>query len=71
MQYRRQLGSGVGGRSSSAHDRDGLAEGAILTNLAMLLVGLLAGMLLRVTRRLPENAHVAINGFIIHIALPA
>jgi predicted permease len=37
----------------------------------MLLVCLLAGMLLRVTRRVPENGHVAINGFIIYLALPA
>ena len=37
----------------------------------MLAVCLLAGMLLRVTRRVPDNAHAAINGFIIHVALPA
>jgi predicted permease len=42
-----------------------------MTNIAMLLVCLLAGMILRKTRRVPENAHVAINGFIIHVALPA
>ncbi len=42
-----------------------------MTNLAMLLVCLVAGMLLRATNRLPDNAHVAINGFIIHLALPA
>jgi predicted permease len=42
-----------------------------MTNLAMLLVCLLAGMLLRATRRVPDNAHAAINGFIIHVALPA
>jgi predicted permease len=42
-----------------------------MTNIAMLVVCLLAGMILRVTRRVPDNAHVAINGFIIHVALPA
>ena len=42
-----------------------------MTNLAMLLVCLVAGMALRAFRRVPDNAHVAINGFIIHIALPA
>jgi predicted permease len=42
-----------------------------MTNLAMLLVCLLAGMLLRMARRVPDNAHAAINGFIIHVALPA
>jgi predicted permease len=42
-----------------------------MTNIAMLVVCLLVGMILRVTKRVPENAHVAINGFIIHVALPA
>jgi predicted permease len=42
-----------------------------LTNLAMLVVCLLAGMLLRATRKMPENGHAALNGFIIHVALPA
>jgi predicted permease len=42
-----------------------------MTNIAMLVVCLLAGMILRATRRVPDNAHQAINGFIIHVALPA
>jgi predicted permease len=42
-----------------------------MTNLVMLFVCLLAGMIMRATGRLPENAHVTINGFIIHVALPA
>ncbi len=42
-----------------------------MTNLSMLAVCLLAGMLLRAMRRVPENAHAALNGFIIHVALPA
>jgi len=42
-----------------------------MTNIAMLIVCLLTGMVLRKTRRVPDNAHVAINAFIIHVALPA
>jgi len=42
-----------------------------MTNLSTLAICLLAGMLLRVTRRLPDNAHLTLNGFIIHVALPA
>jgi predicted permease len=42
-----------------------------MTNIAMLFVCLVAGMAMRVTQRVPENAHVGLNGFIIHIALPA
>jgi len=42
-----------------------------MTNISMLAVCLLAGVLLRLARRVPDNAHVALNGFIIHVALPA
>jgi malate permease and related proteins len=42
-----------------------------MANLVMLVVCLFMGVILRTTARLPENSHVAINGFIIHIALPA
>jgi predicted permease len=42
-----------------------------MTNIAMLVVCLVVGMILRKTRRVPDNAHVSINGFIIHLALPA
>ena len=42
-----------------------------MTNIVMLFVCLLAGMALRATARVPDNAHVGLNGFIIHIALPA
>ncbi len=42
-----------------------------MTNIAMLVICLLVGMIMRATKRMPENAHVAINGFIIHVALPA
>ena len=42
-----------------------------MTNIAMLVVCLLVGMILSATRRVPDNAHVGINAFIIHVALPA
>lgn len=42
-----------------------------MTNIAMLAVCLLVGMLLRKTRRAPDNAHASLNAFIIHVALPA
>ena len=42
-----------------------------MTNIAMLVVCLLAGMILRATKRVPDNAHPALNGFIVHVALPA
>jgi predicted permease len=42
-----------------------------MTNIAMLVVCLVLGMILRKTRRVPDNAHVSINAFIIHVALPA
>ena len=42
-----------------------------MTNVIMLIGCLLAGAGLRVAGRLPENAHVTINGYIIHLALPA
>jgi predicted permease len=40
-------------------------------NLILLFVCLAAGMLLGRSGRVPENAHAAINGFIIHVSLPA
>ena len=42
-----------------------------MANIALLFVCLLAGMLLRATRRVPDNAHAGLNGFIVHLALPA
>lgn len=42
-----------------------------MNNLILLLLCFIAGMLLHRFRRLPENAHVALNGFIIHVSLPA
>src|ERR1700733_7608505 len=45
--------------------------GGAMTNIAMLVVCLVVGMILRATRRAPDNAHVSINAFVIHVALPA
>ena len=42
-----------------------------MANIVMLFVCLLAGMAMRATARVPDNAHLGLNGFIIHIALPA
>jgi predicted permease len=42
-----------------------------MTNISMLVVCLLVGVLLRKSRRAPDNAHLSINAFIIHVALPA
>ena len=42
-----------------------------MSNLILLVVCFVAGLLLRQSGKLPENAHVTLNGFIIHIALPA
>lgn len=40
-------------------------------NIALLFLCLTAGMVLRASGRVPDNAHQAINGFIINISLPA
>lgn len=42
-----------------------------MTNIILLFACLAAGMLLRATRRVPDNAHAGLNGYIVHIALPA
>ena len=42
-----------------------------MTNIAMLFVCLVAGMALRATGRVPRDAHAGLNGFIVHVALPA
>ncbi len=42
-----------------------------MQNIILLLLCLIAGVLLRRSGRVPENAHLALNGFIIHVALPA
>jgi predicted permease len=42
-----------------------------MDNIIMLFVCLAVGMALRKSGRLPDNAHTSINGFIIHVSLPA
>jgi predicted permease len=42
-----------------------------MSNIAILVVCLLIGMVLRKTGRMPDNGHVALNAFIINVALPA
>jgi malate permease and related proteins len=42
-----------------------------LSNLLLLIVCFIAGIILRKTGRFPESTPAALNGFIIHISLPA
>ena len=42
-----------------------------MSNLILLPLCLALGFILRRTRRMPDDAHLAINAFIIHVALPA
>jgi malate permease and related proteins len=42
-----------------------------MNNIVLLFVCLLLGMGLRAAKKTPENAHLALNAFIIHISLPA
>jgi hypothetical protein len=42
-----------------------------MNNIALLFLCMLIGMILRRSHRVPENAHVAINAFIINVSLPA
>ena len=42
-----------------------------VNNLILLVACFVIGMLLRRSGRLPANAHAALNGFVIHISLPA
>jgi len=42
-----------------------------MSNVILLFLCLAAGVVLRATGRVPDNAHQAINGFIINISLPA
>lgn len=42
-----------------------------MNNLILLAVCFVIGILLRRSGRLPPNAHAALNGFIIHVSLPA
>jgi malate permease and related proteins len=42
-----------------------------MDNFILLLACFVIGMLLRRSGRLPDNAHAALNGFVIHVSLPA
>ncbi|MFA5372064.1 MAG: AEC family transporter [Sideroxydans sp.] len=42
-----------------------------MNNLILLILCFIAGMLLRGFRRMPDNAPVTLNSFIIHVSLPA
>ena len=42
-----------------------------MNNVILLVACFIIGMLLRRSGRLPVNAHAALNGFVIHISLPA
>jgi predicted permease len=42
-----------------------------MENLLLLAACFAAGIVLRRSGRLPENAHASVNGFIIHVSLPA
>lgn len=42
-----------------------------MTNVILLIVCLVAGLILRWTGRFPTNTPAALNGFVIHISLPA
>lgn len=42
-----------------------------MNNLLLLIICFVAGMLLRRTRRMPDNAPATLNSFIIHVSLPA
>ncbi len=42
-----------------------------MDNVIVLFACLAIGVILRLAGRVPENAHTAINGFIIHVSLPA
>src|SRR5882672_7256488 len=42
-----------------------------MNNIVLLFLCLLLGIALQVMRRFPDNAHLSLNSFIIHISLPA
>ncbi|HET7833927.1 MAG TPA: AEC family transporter, partial [Gallionella sp.] len=42
-----------------------------MTNLLLLILCFIAGMLLRHFKRMPDNAPATLNSFIIHVSLPA
>lgn len=42
-----------------------------MSNVMLLIICLIAGLMLRLSKRFPENTPAALNGFIIHISLPS
>lgn len=48
-----------------------LRRSGTVENLLLLAACFAAGIVLRRSGRLPENAHASVNGFIIHVSLPA
>src|ERR1700760_3834868 len=46
-------------------------EGVVMGNIILLFVCLLTGIILRALGRVPEDAHLGINAFIINASLPA
>jgi malate permease and related proteins len=42
-----------------------------VTNIVLLFICVIVGILFRLSHRLPDNAHVVLNAFIIHVSLPA
>ena len=44
---------------------------AVMSNIILLFLCMLIGISLRRYGRVPDNAHAAINGFIINVSLPA
>ena len=42
-----------------------------MANIALLIVCFALGIVLRFSGRLPDNTPAALNGFVIHISLPA
>ena len=42
-----------------------------MSNIILLFLCMLIGVALRRYGRVPDNAHLAINGFIINVSLPA
>jgi len=70
------VSSGAGARRPPTVRWTGLGEGrwqewGHVSNIVLLVVCFVIGLLLRRSGRLPANAHTALNGFIIHVSLPA
>src|SRR5215468_4239191 len=58
--------------AASVSGVDNQARGrSFMENIALLILCFGLGIILKRSGRLPDNAHTALNGFIIHISLPA